>query len=73
MKLIKLNENTDKYDLVHVICDFCCEKIESDIISINHIFTPKSKFTSGQKIEVDLCDECFVNNIYNQLNYRTFD
>jgi hypothetical protein len=73
LKIVKKIEDKDEYDLFYVICDFCSEQIITDNIKINHIFTPSSKIAPGHSIEVDICEQCFINKIYNELNYRTFE
>jgi hypothetical protein len=73
MKIVKLNEITNKDYLLYFICDFCNEKIETDNIKINHIFTKNSKIAPGYSIEIDICEHCFINNIYNFLNYKSFE
>ena len=73
MKVIKLDEVTNQYQMLYEICDFCSEKIETDNIRINHIFTPLSRIAPGHNIEVDICEQCFIEKIYNELNYRTFE
>lgn len=73
MKIIKKKEDLDQYDLCYIICDFCSENIETDNIKINHIFTPTSRIAPGHKIEIDICEQCFTEKFYNELNYRTFD
>lgn len=69
MKVFKKKEEIEEYDLCYIICDFCSDKIETDNIKINHIFTSKSQIAPGNKIEIDVCEHCFLNKIYNQLNY----
>lgn len=73
MKVVKNDENENRYDLLYVICDFCSEKIITDNIKINHIFTLTSRIAPGHSIEVDICEQCFINKIYNELNYKTFE
>lgn len=73
MKIIKLDEVTNEYKKLYEICDFCSEKIESDNIKISHIFTPRSRIAPGHKVEVDICETCFADKIFNVLSYKTLD
>lgn len=73
MKVVQFKEKEENYQLLYVICDFCSEKIIADNIKINHIFTHTSRIAPGHSIEIDICEQCFINKIYNELNYKTFE
>jgi hypothetical protein len=65
MKVLKLNELDDSYSLVKEICDYCNDDILTDNIKINHVFTHKSIISPGQKIELDICENCFLQKFLN--------
>lgn len=69
MKFLKLNEDDNSYSLVKETCDYCNEDILSDNIRIAHVFTHKSIIAPGEKIEIDICERCFVDKIYNHLSH----
>lgn len=73
MKFLKLNEDDNSYSLVKETCDYCNEDILSDNIRIAHVFTHKSIIAPGEKIEIDICERCFVDKIYNHLNNLKID
>jgi hypothetical protein len=67
MKVAQLDEKEEKYFIIKEICDFCSEEIETDNIKINHIFTDKSIIAPGQKIELDICEKCFIETFIEPL------
>lgn len=73
MKIIKKKEDSEEYELISTICDFCSEIIQTDNVIISHIFSNKSKIAPGHRVEIDICEDCFLERIYNQISYQKID